>query len=195
MEDELRTILDELEVEMGMNKEFDLEAWAMKYPEYANEMREYALFSIAVDAAQATQAIRTSEQVASRKPLASIIAAAEAVGLNQAQLAWLLGIGRATLAKLERRTIAVQTVPRAVVRRLSEQIGYSMDDVRAFLGAGGTQTAALSFLADVAPVAGGAQRRSSFLEAVDADPEIAEEQKAAWRSDLMGTDDGALADA
>lgn len=196
MGDELNRILDELAVDLETNSEFSLENWMQRYPAYAAEMREYERFSLLVDGSQAVQVARAAQQQASANPISSIVEAGRAVGLEPARFAWLLGIGRATLAKLERHAIDYVSIPVSMVRQIGQHIGRSTEDVHRYLESPGTGMPAMAFMATHSPTAPAAREAGldTFMAAIAADPEIPEEGKEAWRQRCSGAKDGGQAD-
>ncbi|MGC8668442.1 MAG: helix-turn-helix domain-containing protein [Chthonomonadales bacterium] len=131
---ELDEILAQCEKEIQDEGCPNLKKWLTQYPQYRDEIMEYCAFSQAFEAAQELpvdpeveagllEAAQRALQEVRLHPfgggLAGLLQRAHDLRITAADLAARLGIGRSVLAKLDRRLIRPDTVPRALVDRLA----------------------------------------------------------------------------
>lgn len=131
-----------------------LDEYRKRYPEYAADLDDIALYSAAVGglkpddedlAGSATpEAATMADEMADRlyaealdamgQPLfrRGILALARSRGIGHRQLARQLGLGLSVLTKLERRLVEPSTVPSRVLTALAEALGEQFEDVRAY---------------------------------------------------------------
>lgn len=158
-----------------------LEDYVRRYPRYAVELTDFVLYFHSVSrhlpkpapvparalspAAQAALAqIRESAPDSAHGvvPIESLVKRGKAVGYNARQLAAAVGLSHDLLGKLESKAIAANTIPRTLIRRLSETLAAAPEAVAAYLGQSTPAQASQFFYSEQAP----AQRQETFLDAV-----------------------------
>lgn len=198
-----------------------LREWAAQYPALADEMitADYARFAAGMTLTDALEdgpedpavvelgadifAARRQAREA-KPPLTSLLAEAQARGMDGPRLAEVLRLDRMIVARLEQRALDAATVPLALVRQIGALLERSADDVALFLR-GGPRLAAQAHYrsrrapsvaaapASVAPPPAGAPAPPplSFQEAVAASRSLSADDKAYWQAE---TDAGVLGD-
>jgi len=132
-----------------------LDEYRKRYPEYAADLDDIALYSAAVgglkpddeDLAGCTtpEAAAAADEMASRlyaearnvagKVLfkKGMLALARSRGVGHRQLARQLGLGLSVLTKLERRLLEPSSLPSGLVTALADALGEPVEDVHAYL--------------------------------------------------------------
>jgi len=190
---EIDRITARYEDEYRAGKSPKIAEYIQRYPHYAQELAEFALFyhtqgldqgepgptaaSQLSPAAQATRA-RLHEQVLSHAnpPLSGIIKQGRQAGYMAPKLAEMVGLSLDILAKLDAHAIIGASIPRALIRRLADTLRVSPEAVASYLGHQQAAPGGAFFYAEQAPE----QRQESFLEAVQNSPVLSPEQKRAW---------------
>lgn len=111
------------------------------------------------------------------RPLVSLLAAAQARGLDADDAAALLEIPQPLFVKLHRRLIALESIPRNFVNTMADALGRTADEISAYLRQPPTLAAGASFRADDAPAVGA---QESFADALRTDPEATASQRERW---------------
>jgi hypothetical protein len=126
------------------------------------------------------------------EPLASLLAAARARGLEPETVAERLELTAAYFWKLHRRLFAPDSIPRALVRSLAGMLDRTADEVAAYFERPPTLAAGASYRADTAPRPG---NREDFAATLRADPELTPAQRTRWLDNGSGDDDASDAAA
>lgn len=170
-----------------------LERLAAAYPQYEERLLAFALLDAAVPTVPARidlaamaplvtseltqRALRAAFAPEQGLQLAGILARGEEIGLSARALAEAVDLPRDLVLQLDRRLIAVRTVPRRCLQRLAAALQTSAESVQAFLAGGpAAQVAAYNYAS--APPRLGAQQ--SFAQALTASGLATEAQRAAW---------------
>jgi hypothetical protein len=177
-------------MEAGANA--PLGEWIGRYPAHSADLARAAAARwagepVGVPAlsgdALATAHIRTlgREAFAALRPaprLTSLLETARARGIGPQTVAARLSVPYGLFIKLHRRLIAPDTIPATLIRNLAESLERSVDDIAAYLRQPPTLALGASYRADSAPKTGA---QESFADALDADPEATDAQRAAFR--------------
>ena len=174
-----------------------LERLTAAYPQHEERLLAFALLDAAAPtfptrtdlAAVATQitpaltqrALRAAFAPGQDLQLAGILARGQEIGMSARALAEAVDLPRDLVLQLDRRLIAVGTVPRRCLQRLATALQTSAESVQAFL-AGGPATQVASY--NYAPAAPRAGARQSFAEALAASGLATESQRATWQAAL-----------
>lgn len=180
-----------------------IEAYVQRYPAYERELLEFAVtyHTIGHDAPEPDAVAATELSPAAQRALARIrgqhavpvapvaieglVKQGVAAGYSPPRLAAAVGLTTDLLAKLEARAIAVATIPRLLIERLSQTLGVAPDAITSFLGASpAAQAGGAFYYADQAPE----QRQESFLEAVQSSA-LAPAARRAWEEAVRGDPD------
>lgn len=173
-----------------------IDDYVRRYPEYAQELLEYALYfhttgfdsepleepgelKLSPEAEKALARIREQPLVypvapVTPAPIESLVKLGIAAGYTPPQLAEAVGLTPALLGRLEARAIAAASIPRALFQRLGEALKVVPDAVAAYLGAQPGQAGGF-YYADRPP----AQQQESFLAAVQSSA-LSPERKREW---------------
>ena len=176
----------------------DLSEWATRHPAHARDLARFAADRWSETATPVALSLAELRAVARLQavgrgvvgqcqneaaPLTSLMAAARERGLEFSALAARCEIPFAVLVKLHRRLIAPASVPAALVQRLADAVGRGADEVAAYLRQPPTLALGASYRADDAPQVG---EPETFADALAADAETTDAQKARWRGDDGG---------
>lgn len=186
---ELDRITARYEEEYRAGRSPHLEEYLQRYPEFANELMEFALYfhTIAFDlpAPGATPAAQRSpaaekalahvrEQLA--PPFPGFFKRGQAAGYAPPELAAALGISWDILAKLEARAIRAPSIPHRLIQRAADTLYALPESITAYLR-GATPAPSGPFSnPDQAPT----QQQETFLDAIRSSPELSEDQKHEW---------------
>jgi hypothetical protein len=119
--------------------------WVKRFPEFADDLLAFAAMravaekmpeeeiSAEEEAADRARALERLRGLASPRRIESLVRAAESAGLARAQFAAAIGVSLSLLVYLEKRRIRAATVPRKMIRRISEAIKQTEDAVSAYL--------------------------------------------------------------
>lgn len=181
-----------------------LREWAVRYPALADEIItvDYARFAAGMtltDAledgpedpevtAMGAEALAARRQArADKPPLTSLLADAEARGIDGPQLAQALRLDRLIVARLEQRAIDAATIPLALVRQIGTVLERPVGDVALFLRGGPRLAASAHYRSRRAPsvlsAASPAPSAMSFQQAVAGSRNLSAEDKAYWRKE------------
>jgi hypothetical protein len=173
-----------------------IEDYVQRYPQYSEELIEYALYFYAIgydreplvepDELKLSPAgekamARIREQSAGYAPVETVdaieglVKQGNKIGLTPPQLAEAVGLTIALLSRIEVRTIDAASIPRALFQRLATTLRTSSEAIAAYLGVTQTGQAGGFFYADQPPD----QRQESFLDAVQASA-LSPERKREW---------------
>ena len=182
-----------------------IEDYVQRYPKFAGELLEYALYfhTVGVDSEPLEEPAELTLSPAAEKALAHIreqqagYAATQAavpfqglvkqgnrLGYKPPQLAEAVGLTTALLGKLEARTITVTSIPRALFERFAEILKATPEAIAAYLGAPQAGQAGGFYYAEQAPT----QQQESFLDAVQAST-LSPERKREW-AEIVNADAG-----
>lgn len=162
--------------------------YVQRYPQFARELTEFALFFHTIGADQPEPEPAPARQLspAAQAALARIhppppifkgfVQAGLASGYTPPKLAEALGIGRDVLAKLEAHAIAAGSIPHAFIQRAAERLSATPEAIRAYLRGASPAQAGAFFYSDQAPK----QEQETFLEAIQASPQLTATQKHEW---------------
>ena len=188
-----------------------LREWAARYPALADEIItiDYAQFAAGMTLTDALEdgpedpavAALGADILAARRqaraekpPLTSLLAEAQARGMDGPQLATVLRLDRMIVARLEQGALDAATVPLALVRQIGAVLERSADDVATFLR-GGPRLAAsahyrsrrapsVSAPASSAPLSSPAPSAMSFEQAVAGSRNLSADDKAYWQAEV-----------
>ena len=155
-----------------------LREWAVRYPALADEMVtvDYARFAAGMTLTDALEdgledpaaAALGADILAARRqaradkpPLTSLLAEAQARGLDGPELAQALRLDRIIVARLEQRALDAATVPLALVRQIGALLERPADDIALFLRGGPRLAASAHYRSRRAPSVAAAPRRAS----------------------------------
>jgi hypothetical protein len=187
-EDELRRV--KLDFLAAQERGETLGPWLDRYPQYARELVDLAM---ATEAEHRLEAPSEDELVATREvlrrvaadvvgqpalaPAVGLVARARAVGVRVPQLARRVGLTAEVLYQLDRGYIRLETVPRALLRRLGEALNASAEAVLAGLPRTPPPAAAMAFNARERPAEA---RQQSFAEALAQAGDLPAGDRATW---------------
>ena len=175
-----------------------LSEWTARYPAQAKDLARLASEAWAGDEREvsapdtaaryraigmtALRACRPEPKTApvftfSAAPMASLLAAAQAVGKEADDVAAALNLPSAIFWKLHRRLIAPDSIPRTLIAGLAESVNRTLDEVAAYLRMPPQMAAGASFRSDSAPHLGA---QESFADALSAEPEATDAQRNRW---------------
>ncbi len=166
-----------------------IEDFVERYPQYASELLEFAVYYHTVGFATESLAgpleptlspegeailARIRELSAASAPAAieSLVKQGVLAGYSPPQLAEAVGLTPELLGRLEARAIAASSIPHALFQRLAATLKTAPEAIAAYLGAA---PAGGFYLADQPP----AQEQESFLDAVQAST-LSPERKREW---------------
>ncbi|WIG61796.1 MAG: hypothetical protein OJF49_004544 [Ktedonobacterales bacterium] len=190
-EDTLDSITAQYTNEYHAGKSPNVEDYVRRYPDYAAELIEFALFFHAVTAhlppveetrasalSPAAQRVLANARQSASAPAAetrilSLARSARAVGLTMSKLGAAVGLNMAIVGKLDLRAITPGDIPRELVKRLAETLHAPEDAVSAYLGK--PVQANAFFYADSPPQPG----QESFASAIQSSM-LAPDQKREW---------------
>ena len=179
-----------------------LSEWTARYPAQAKDLARLASQAWAGDEQEsvvaesathyraigmtALRACRPEPKIAevftfsASPPIASLLAAAQAVGKEADDVARALDLPSAIFWKLHRRLIAPDSIPRTLIASLAASVNRTLDDVAAYLRMPPQMAAGASFRSDSAPSVGA---QESFDQALKAEPDATEAQRSRWLRD------------
>ncbi|HEU5199859.1 MAG TPA: hypothetical protein VFU32_09490 [Ktedonobacterales bacterium] len=97
-------------------------------------------------------------------------------GYAPPELAESLGISWDVLAKLEAHAISVTSIPRTLIQRIAGTLSVLPETILAYLREATAGQAGTFYYADQPPT----QQQETFLEAIQASPELSSQQKGEW---------------
>lgn len=186
---ELQRILARYQHEYHTGKSPRLEAYIQQYPQFEAELIDFGLYfhTIATDLPEPGAAPAATLSPAAEKALAQMSAQLTppipglfqqglAAGYAPPELADALGISWDILAKLEARAISVTSIPRTLIQRVAETLSVLPGSISTYLRGATAAQAGAFYYADQPPI----QQQETFLEAIQASPELSPEQKGEW---------------
>ena len=175
-----------------------LERLTVAYPQYEEQLLAFALLDAAaptfparselaamtplVTSELTQRALRAAFAAEQDLQLAGILARGEEIGMSARAIAVAVDLPRDLVLQLDRRLIAVGTVPRRCLQRLAAALQTSVESVQAFLVGGPSARIAAYNYAPAPPQAGTQQ---SFAQALAASGLATEDQRAIWRAALV----------
>lgn len=186
---ELQRILARYQHEYQVGKSPRLEEYIQHYPQFEAELIDFALYfhTIAADLPEPGTTPAPALSPAAEKALAQISAQLApplpglfkqgfAMGYAPPELAEALGISWDILAKLEARAISVTSIPRTLIQRMADTLSVLPEAISTYLRGATAAQAGAFYYADQPPI----QHQETFLEAIQASPELSPEQKGEW---------------
>ncbi|HEY2593922.1 MAG TPA: hypothetical protein VGK33_08480 [Chloroflexota bacterium] len=175
-----------------------LRDWTARYPEYAQQLAEFAadetleryaaatpaavdderLLQVALDAAQGVLERARAERppvVVAQAALPGLMARAREVGLNIRELADRSQLSVTLVGLLDRRLVRFASIPREVVDALATALQTQAASVAQYLQQGPSFAPSASFRAEAAPEL---PPQQDFAEAVRQDPTLDENRRA-----------------
>lgn len=176
-----------------------LAEWIQRYPEYTDELTEFAVNLSLLDTlptspdAEKIEAgtlvlrgmsilqnlLYRQEQasvVPTAVPLTSIVNEGKVHGLTLRQLAQAAGLGELVVSKLERRRIRFASIPREAIEAMAAAIHRDVESLVRYLQQGPAFAPAAQHRAEQAPQL----REEDFATAVQNDPTMSPEERAHW---------------
>lgn len=200
--DRLERIADVLDAYVASDVDTDavLDEWIKRYPEFEQELTDFAIswnlmrsLPPATDAEEIdvdTLVLRgmsivqnilhcQSLESASMSVVLfeSLIAEGRTHGLEPRQFALTTKLGDSLLGKLDRRLILFASIPRALIKSLSEAIESTPATVAAYLQQSQRFGVAMEYRSEQAPKL---SEQQDFFDAVRTDPTISREHAAHW---------------
>ncbi len=159
----------------------DLMTWASAEPIF-RVAEERNAYSVSAERAQALGASVLTElrakMEATPRPLHSLVVAAKEKGLNVKTLAQRIGIGVTLIAKLQDRLLIANSVPNALVERLSEALDVTAEQIRAYLQLPPQLAKGAMYKSADVPAVG---EQQDFGKAIEEALEMSAEEKAFWK--------------
>ncbi|HEU5348253.1 MAG TPA: hypothetical protein VFU63_06540 [Ktedonobacterales bacterium] len=172
-----------------------IEDFVERYPQYASELLEFAVYYHTVGFATESLAgapeptlspaaekalARIREQSPAYMPdtpvtIESLMELGDAAGYTPPQLAVAVGLTSALLSRLEMRTIAAASIPRTLFQRLGEALKVAPEAIAAYLSMAQPGQAGGFYYSEQTP----AQQQQSFLEAIQSST-LPPERKREW---------------
>jgi hypothetical protein len=176
-----------------------LAGWIQRYPEYTDELTEFAAnWSLvntlpaspdSAEVAEGTLVLRgmsilqnllyrqdQTSNATTAAPLTSIVAEGKAHGMTVRQLARAVGLSDVILGKFDRRLIRFASIPREAVEAVAAAIQSDTERVVRYLQQGPTFAPATQHRSEHAPTL----KEEDFSTAVRNDPTMTTEQRAHW---------------
>jgi hypothetical protein len=196
-DDRLDEVIEELLLARERGETAALARLTNTYPEYEHQLTAYAVAHASLSAPlspsqiAATVALDTpglrdralaaafgSTAAESAPAIPGIFARASAIGMDARQLAAATDLPRDVLVKLDRRLIALSTVPKRCLATLADALQTNAAAIQSFLaGSPGVRVAAFNYAA--APPAVGQQ--DTFAAALEASTLATREQQTTWQ--------------
>lgn len=178
-----------------------LKEWVMAHPEQAQSLvawasaesvfqvaEERSVYAISEERAQALGASVLAEvrgkMEASSRPLQSIVATAKERGLSVKTLAQRIGVGVTLVAKLQDRLLVANSVPNALVERLSEALDVTAEQIRAYLQLPPQLAKGAMYKSADVPVVGAQQE---FEKAIESALDMSAAEKAFWKGEAQAS--------
>lgn len=184
-----------------------IDDYVRRYPQYASELLEYALYfhtvgfdreplvgpaepTLSPAAEKALARIRERRSAYAPTPAAvpfeGLVKQGNRLGYKPSQLAEAVGLTSDLIGRLEARAIDVTSIPRALFERLAATLKATPEAIADYLRAPQAGQVGGFFYADQQPT----QARQSFLDAVRTSPMLSLEQKQQW-TDIVQAETGA----
>lgn len=175
-----------------------IEDYVRRYPQYARELVEYALYhhTIGFDIEPLEESTEPTSSPAAEKALAwirehspaympvnpptpvkieSLMELGDAAGYTPPQLAEAVGLTLPLLSRLEMHVIAAASIPRTLFQRLGEALKVAPEAIAAYLSMAQPGQAGGFYYSEQPP----AQQQQSFLEAIQSST-LSPERKREW---------------
>jgi len=201
------------------NRDARLE-WIVQHPEYADDAAHISMVESLADGLEATRdergavgALRTSDAAQAARLTefmrlntvparhtgleGGIFTAARAAGHVPARLASAMGLGLSVLARMDRRLLAPDSVPRRVLVALSRALAVSVGDLQAYLALPPTLSPRASYRAYTSPVLAVRERPAAYSMGALTDDDVpnAVAEAAALEDHSRAEARGSFADA
>jgi hypothetical protein len=190
---ELDHITAQYEDEYHAGKSPKIADYIQRYPQFAAELMEFAFFfhtigaeeeepdlapSLEFTAAEqkARARIRAESTPSQGVTIEGFVEQGLSVGYLPPELAEVLGISWDILAKLEAHAINAASIPRTLIQRLADRLSLLPEAISAYLSGAPDAQAGAFYYADQPPI----QQQETFLEAIQASPELSPAQKSEW---------------
>lgn len=175
-----------------------LASWVRRYPEYGQELTEFALRRTMLAAlpepaddpeeenailSRGMEIVRgilyeSREVLAPRAaPLTDLLAEANARGLDARGLARSLRLTLPLVSRLHRRLIRVGSIPVQLLEQLAELLGREMDSIVTYLQQPPVLQTGLNYKSETLPTAG---EMEDFFAVLRADQRLAQEDRMYW---------------
>jgi hypothetical protein len=179
-------LTDAILIEFASDPSARVADWATHYPAQARELAHLAadrIFPAPNTNSSRTQTIgmsvlREKRAAYSTVTFASLKSVAEAKGHTPESLAAALKLPLGLFWKLHRRLVAFETIPQALLQKLSETLDRGVDEVARYLRQPPQLAAGASYRSDTAPQA----TQESFASALGNDPDTTDEMRQSWTS-------------
>lgn len=170
--------------------------WLQAYGDYADELLDWISqepVSLAAEAAPVDHVAEKRTQYLGRKtladflsthpaPVASLLKTARQQGMDVEALAAHLNLSEPMVYKLERRLLRVGSIPGILLKNLAETLQLGVQQIRDYLAQSPQLAPGAMYRAESAPRAS----RQDFADAVAADYELSDDQKAYWQAEIEG---------
>lgn len=186
---ELQRILARYQYEYQVGKSPRIEEYIQHYPQFEAELIDFALYfhTIVADlpepgttpaAALSPAAEKAFAQISAQlaPPFPGLFQQGLVAGYAPPELAEALGISWDVLAKLEAHAIGVTSIPRTLIQRMAGRLSVLPETISAYLSGATAAQAGAFYYADQPPT----QQQETFLEAIQASPELSPQQKGEW---------------
>jgi hypothetical protein len=173
-----------------------LKLWARRFPEYASDLAALAYARLAepkVASEEASQldedaVVQSARRILSkfgqtRRPITSIIAAANLKGINPHSLAARLRIDIPILAKLEQRLLDISSIPGVLIDKLAGEIGQARADIVYYLSSTPRLANDADYRADQPPSLQN-YKPQSFEDALSASKMISPDNRKYWQEQI-----------
>ncbi len=178
----------------------NLREWIDEYPEAAEALTEYALYSNSESGSKpdngridalAMVVSATADKVREHmmathplyrvniSPIQTIREEAASVNIEVNDLAKRLNISKTVLAKLDRRIVQADTIPTPIIKQLALALRRTVDDVKEYFTLPPTLAANASYKSKSAP---SVQPKETFERAILTASDMTAEQKAEWNN-------------
>jgi len=206
----LDDVLNEFVAEYEKPTAEALESWAARYPQFRNELIDFAVSwteqlvlppapelsaeeeKLLVDRAMShvqNVVYKRDEASAAQteaRSISSLTGEAKRAGMNAQEFAKACGLDLVLVTKLNNRQIRPLSIPARLVGQIARLVGASVDGVSAYLAGPPQPLAGRSFLARGKPQSA---EQHSFADAVRASS-LSEAEKARWLDEAAGLDEG-----
>jgi hypothetical protein len=124
----------------------------------------------------------TSQRPQTQNRLNSLLGRAKAAGIALHDFARLTHLGEVVVRKLDRRLIRFSSIPKQAIKAIADTLGCQAEAVSLYLQGPATLVSGTRYRADRAPQLADAE---DFLDAVDEDPTMTEEDRRSWRDVVL----------
>lgn len=198
-ETNLQEVLEEYALAAGETNDHQLlRQMSQKYPEYADDLQDYAAARAVIKYApeseisvsdekrygeiglQNLKSILSELKNAPQNALESLTDAAKAKGMNRTKFAAALGLSVSLVQYLEKRRLEFSTIPKTVIAKVAEVLETNAEAVANYLNQSPISAANASFKTETRPEE---LQPKSFADAVREDQTLTDSEK----SELLGS--------